>query len=308
MQVDKPQTWRLPNRDLIYGDRTIVIGILNVTPDSFSDGGLYFDFKLAIKRAEKMLEEGADIIDVGGESTRPGADRVTEAEELRRVVPIVRELTAGSDTIVSIDTTKAAVASACVAAGARVINDISGLRFDPLIGKVAADAGAGLVLMHSRGTPQTMHNLEAVDDVQRDIVGGLRQSISSALVAGVKPESLVIDPGIGFGKSFEQNVWVLANLSTIAEQFPGYPLLVGTSRKRFVGRLLGEIPVDDRLIGTMATVAVSILNGAKMVRVHDVKAAVQTCRVVDALNRGASRSKAEANSAEGNSWRDSICS
>jgi dihydropteroate synthase len=275
--------WKLARRSLPLGVRTLVMGVLNVTPDSFSDGGRFGDAGRAAARAEEMVEEGADLIDVGGESTRPGGAPVSAGEEMRRVIPVVETLAGRVSVPLSVDTTKSEVARAALAAGAEIVNDISGLRFDPALADEAARAGAGLVLMHSRGTVNSLHTLPPVADIMAEVSGGLRRSIAEAGRRGVRRESLALDPGIGFGKSFEQNLLLLARLDDLAAAFPGFPLLVGTSRKSFIGRLLGDAPPAGRLHGTMATVAVAILRGAHLVRVHDVRAAVETARVTDAV-------------------------
>jgi len=277
--------WKLARRSLIIGERTLVMGVLNVTPDSFSDGGLFFDAPRAVARAEEMVAEGADILDIGGESTRPGGLRVPAAEEVRRVVPVIEAVAPKISISVSIDTTKAEVARAALDAGAEIINDISGLRFEPHLADEAARARAGLVLMHSRGTPETMHKLEPVADVLADVIGSLRESIAVAERRGVRRESIVIDPGIGFSKSAEQNIELIAKLDKLADEFADFLLLVGTSRKRFIGALLGDVPVDERIHGTMATVTAAVLRGAHIIRVHDVQAAVQTVRVADAIKQ-----------------------
>jgi len=285
MEISKIHQWKLARRTLALGGRTFVMGILNVTPDSFSDGGQFYDFERAIARAGEMLNEGADIIDVGGESTRPGgAASVTAEEELRRVVPVVEGVLAQlPHALISVDTTKAEVARAALAAGAEIINDISALRFDERIADEVARYGAGLVLMHSRGTPATLHRLPPVADILPEVSESLRRSIKLAEQRGVSRHSIAIDPGIGFGKSQEQNLELLARLDELAAEFAEYPLLVGTSRKSFIGRLLGDAPVAERLHGTMATVTAAILGGAHIVRVHDVRAAVETVRVADAI-------------------------
>ena len=287
------QNWHIGgNRTLRIGERTLVMGVLNVTPDSFSDGGAFFSFESAIAHAEQMIAEGADIIDVGGESTRPGgAAIVTAEEEIDRVVPIIKLLAGRSSVPISIDTTKSEVARAAVDAGAAIINDISALRFDFLIADEAAKSGAGLVLMHSRGTPATMHRLPPVADIISEVTSSLRASIAMAERRGVKRESIVIDPGIGFGKSQEQNIELIAKLDQIIAAFPDFPLLIGTSRKSFIGRILADAdgnpaPVEERLHGTMASTTAAVLKGAHIVRVHDVRAAVQTARVCDAINPG----------------------
>ncbi len=277
--------WRIARRTLLYGERTLVMGVLNVTPDSFSDGGRFSSTEHALSRAEEMIAEGADIIDIGGESTRPGAETVSAEEEMLRVVPVIEELSKSSVVPVSVDTTKAMVARAALSAGAEIINDISALRFEPSLADVAARAQAGLVLMHSRGTSGTMHGLTPVADIMAEVKDSLRQSIAEAERRGVAPECVAIDPGIGFGKSLEQNVELIARLDELAQAFATFPILVGTSRKSFLGHLLEGAPVEERLHGTMATVAAAVLRGAHIVRVHDVKAAVETVRVVDAIKK-----------------------
>ena len=269
------------------GQRTLIMGILNVTPDSFSDGGQFFTLDNALAHAEQMISEGADIIDVGGESTRPGRpgdEPVSAEEEIRRVVPVIEALAARTDTPISVDTTKSEVARAALDAGAAIVNDISALRFDFYVADAAARAGAGLVLMHSRGTPATMHRLPPVADIMLEVTHSLRASVNMAERRRVKRESIVIDPGIGFGKSQEQNLELIAKLDQLIAAFPDYPLLIGTSRKSFIGRILADesgtpAPAADRLHGTMATITAAILRGAHIVRVHDVKAAAETIRV-----------------------------
>src|SRR3954468_2809902 len=221
------QVWKLARRALPFGDRTLVMGILNVTPDSFSDGGQFLSFDRAVVHAQTMIEEGADIIDIGGESTRPGSEFVSETEELRRVIPIIEKL-ARESVLISIDTTKTSVANAALAAGAEIVNDISGLRFEPSLAGAAARAGAGLVLMHSRGTPKDMQQLPPAENILSDVVSGLRQSISIAQEHGVARQSIAIDPGIGFGKTFEQNFELIAKLGKLAREFADLPLMIGT--------------------------------------------------------------------------------
>lgn len=259
------------------------MGVLNVTPDSFSDGGQFFSFDKAIAHAEQMISEGADIIDVGGESTRPGSEFVSEDEELRRVIPVIERL--ASSIPISIDTTKASVARAALQSGAEIVNDISGLRFEPAIADEAARAGAGLILMHSRGTPKTMQQLPRVDDIVSEVIGGLRESIAIAAQRGVARQSIAIDPGLGFGMSGAQNVEVIARLSEIVSEFADLPLMIGPSRKSFLGKLLDGAPAGRRLSGTIASVTASVMNGAHIVRVHDVKATVEAVRVADAITQ-----------------------
>ncbi len=276
--------WKLARRSLPYGERTLVMGVLNVTPDSFSDGGEFYSLDRAVAHGLQMIAEGADIIDLGGESTRPGSAFVSEEEELQRVIPVIEKLAAQTSVPISIDTTKPPVARAAIEAGAEIINDISALRFDPLIADEAARAGAGLVLMHSRGTPKTMQQLAPVDDIMSEVIDGLRESLIIAQQHGVAADSVAIDPGIGFGKTAEQNFELIAKLDQLASAFSEFPLLIGTSRKSFIGKLLDGAPADKRLYGTIATVAASVLKGAHIVRVHDVKAAVEAIKVADAIN------------------------
>jgi dihydropteroate synthase len=276
-------------RTLLIGERKLVMGVLNVTPDSFSDGGAFFSPESALAHAEQMIDEGADIIDVGGESTRPGgAAIVSPEEELKRVLPVVAQLAKRSTVPISIDTTKAVVARAALDAGAAIVNDISALRFDSQIADEVAKSGAGLVLMHSRGTPGALHGLPPVADIIEEVTNNLRSSIAMAEQRGVKRESIVIDPGIGFGKSQEQNIELIAKLDQLIASFPDFPLLIGTSRKSFIGRILADnngklVPVEQRLHGSMASLTAAVLKGAHIVRVHDVKEAVDLVRVVDAI-------------------------
>lgn len=280
--------WHIRDRVLPIGERTLIMGILNVTPDSFSDGNEFLSFEKAIAHAEQMIAEGADIIDVGGESTRPGAGVVSPEEEIQRVVPVVEELAKRTNVPISVDTTKSLVARAALNAGAHIINDISALRFDFHIADEVAKFEAGLLLMHSRGTPATMHKLPPVADIMDEVKRSLRASIAMAERRGVKRESIVIDPGIGFGKSQAQNIELIAKLDQLAAAFPDFPILIGTSRKSFIGRILADedgepAPVEDRLHGTMATITAAVLNGAQIVRVHDVKATIETVRLAEAV-------------------------
>jgi dihydropteroate synthase len=277
------RVWKTSKRELPVGERTLVMGILNVTPDSFSDGGRFFERTRAIEQAIRMIEEGADILDVGGESTRPGSAVVDAEEEMRRVAPVIEAIASKLSVPISVDTTKARVARVALEAGAEIVNDISGLRFDPALADEAAQAGAGLVLMHSRGTHESMHRLAPVADILGEVTESLRRSVAEAEQRGVAPQAIVLDPGIGFSKTPEQNVELLARLDALVESFAQFPLLVGTSRKSFIGRLLDGAPPGERLHGTMATVAASVLKGAHIVRVHDVRAAVETVRVADAI-------------------------
>ncbi len=280
--------WHIAGHSLPIGRRTLVMGILNVTPDSFSDGNLFLSPEKALEHAEQMIAEGADIIDVGGESTRPGAALVSADEEMQRVLPVISELARRTSIPISIDTTKAEVARAALDAGAAIVNDISALRFDFHIADEVAKRGAGLVLMHSRGTPATMQRLPPVADVMKEVTSSLQSSIAMAERRGVKRESIVIDPGIGFGKTAEQNVELIGKLDQLAAAFPEFPIMIGTSRKSFIGHLLKDengnpAATEDRLHGTMASITAAILKGAHIVRVHDVKATVETVRIADAV-------------------------
>lgn len=257
----------------------VVMGILNVTPDSFSDGGRFASIDAALKRAEQMIAEGAGILDVGGESTRPGCSRVSSGEEISRVVPIIKAMTDRFDTPVSIDTSKSEVAAASVEVGAELINDISGLRWEPSIAAIAAASGAGLILMHSRGSFETMHSQPPVDDIVAEVRSGLALSIQAAREAGVIDRQIALDIGIGFGKTFEQNLELLAKLDRITDEFESYPVLVGTSRKSFIGKILDNAPPSERLGGSLASAIIAVMRGARLLRVHDVKETVAALRV-----------------------------
>jgi len=237
----------------------------------------------ALRRAEEIVSEGADIIDIGGESTRPESERVSVDEEIRRVVPVIEGITRRFDTPVSVDTTKSEVASAAVEAGAEIINDISGLRFDAAVADIAAHRGTGLVLMHSRGTFETMHKQEPVADILADVSADFHRSISLAKSRGVPPENIALDIGVGFGKTLEQNLELIVKLDRLIQEFPEYPMLVGTSRKSFIGKILGDVPADERLAGSLVTAAIAVQNGAKIVRVHDVKETVEAVKVMNAM-------------------------
>lgn len=255
-------------------DKTLLMGVLNVTPDSFSDGGLWFDRDAAIAHALEMVDQGADIIDIGGESTRPGADAVAEAEEMRRVLPVVEAVASKADVPISIDTRKASVARAAVEAGASIVNDTGGEDADREMGTVAVQTGAAVVFMHSRGTPATMRSLTQYDDVVSDVGAFLKERASRLESSGVARDSIVLDPGFGFAKTATQNLELLDRLDEIVAL--GYPVLAGTSRKSFIGAVL-DLPETQRLEGTAATVAWAIARGAHVVRVHDVP---QMSRVV----------------------------
>jgi dihydropteroate synthase len=281
--------FRIPHSAI--GPRTLIMGIINVTPDSFSGDGVGDDVEAAVAQGARMVAEGADILDVGGQSTRPGSDPVSMEEELRRVVPVIERLISAHGSIdISIDTNRASVAEAAIGAGASIINDISGLRDDPEIADVAARHGTGLVLMHIQGTPRTMQANPHYDDLLGEVIAYLRAGVERAVMSGVPLERIWVDPGIGFGKTIDHNLELLRRLGEL--RVLGCPILVGSSRKSFIGRILaplngGEpLPPQARVIGTGATVAVSIANGADVVRVHDVAHAVQVARVTDAIVRG----------------------
>ncbi len=276
---------QLRSGELILGDRTLAMGVLNVTPDSFSDGGRFLEAALAIEHALSMESDGADLLDIGGESTRPGSAGTSAKEQLARVLPVLKGLRGVLKIPISIDTQKAEVAEATLDAGAQIINDISGLKNDPRIAEVAARHRVPLILMHMRGNPRTMQKEPFSPDVLKDVLQGLRKSASVARKAGVAKSQIILDPGIGFGKSFSQNYELLQKLPQLAKL--GYPLLVGTSRKGFLGASLARgghpAPPEERIWGTAATVTASILHGAHIVRVHDVAEMVQVARVADCL-------------------------
>jgi dihydropteroate synthase len=271
------------SRRRIELEHVLIMAILNVTPDSFSDGGEITDVNDALRQAERFITGGADIIDVGGESSRPGSARVPVDEETRRVVPVIEAIAKHFDIPISIDTSKSQVAERAVAAGAEIINDISGLRFDEKIGHVAATNKTGLVLMHSRGDFGTLHSQPEVIDIMREVSLGLRLSIGQAQISGVEDAYIALDVGIGFGKTPEQNLELIAKLDRLTAEFPDYPMLVGTSRKSFIGKLLNDALVNERLTGSLATTAIAIWNGAKIVRVHDVKETAETVKIIKAL-------------------------
>ncbi|MCW5956275.1 MAG: dihydropteroate synthase [Pyrinomonadaceae bacterium] len=271
--------WKTSRREISL-DVPLVMGILNVTPDSFSDGGRYADINAALKRVDEMIAEGADVIDIGGESTRPGSTRVSADDEISRVVPVIEAISKRLDVPVSIDTSKSAVANAAVDAGAEIINDISGLRFDEAIAEVAARHKTGLVLMHSRGEFETMHSQPPVEDIITEVEKDLRRSISAAAAAGVAGEQIALDIGLGFGKTLDQNLKLIAQLDRLVKEFPGFPILVGASRKSFLGKLLGKDDPKERLSGSLASAAIAVWNGAKILRVHDVAATVDAVKIV----------------------------
>jgi dihydropteroate synthase len=279
--------WNIGSRVIELGRRTLIMGIVNVTPDSFSDGGLHIDAEKAVLRGEQLLDEGATIIDVGGESTRPGvSEPVSEEEERRRVLPVIRDLKRRRpDAVVSVDTYKAGVARAAVELGAEVVNDVSGFRWDAKMAKTLAELKVGAVLMHTRGRPEEWRTLPPIGDPALIVKRELRQWAETATLAGIKRDHLVLDPGFGFGKRFEENYPLLAHFGEL--QGMGFPLLAGVSRKSFIGRMLAhdgkDAEVGERLYGTLAAEAGLILKGAHIIRTHEVRFAVQAARVADAM-------------------------
>jgi dihydropteroate synthase len=276
---------KLRSRTLMLGERTLVMGVLNVTPDSFSDGGNYLSQKKAVAHALQMERDGADLIDIGAESTRPGSLAISAEEEWSRLAPVLAALRTRLKIPFSIDTRKSEIAVKAIECGAEMINDVSGLQHDPRIADVAARLRVPLVLMHMRGEPQTMQQQPFARNVVKDVLRGLRESLAAARSAGVANSLILVDPGIGFGKSYAQNFELLAKLPELAKL--GFPLLVGTSRKGFIGKTLEQdgqtAPAEVRIWGTAATVTASILHGAHIVRVHDVAEMARMARVADCL-------------------------
>jgi dihydropteroate synthase len=283
--VERPHhALRLPSgRSLSAAERPLIMGILNVTPDSFSDGGSFLGLSQAVEHARAMCDEGADILDVGGESTRPGSDPVPAEEELRRVIPVIKELTAETAVPISIDTQKAEVAAAALDSGAQIINDVSALRTDPAMAPLAARTGAPVVLMHMLGRPRTMQRDPTYRDVVGEVTAWLRGRMEAAVEAGIAEEQIVVDPGFGFGKDLRHNLELLRRLDALHSL--GRMTMVGTSRKAMLGRILGS-PEGERLHGTLATVACAVMAGCHMVRVHDVRPALEVVKVCEAVRRG----------------------
>ncbi len=294
--------WKIGSRVLELGRRTLIMGIVNVTPDSFSDGGLYVDASKAVAFAERLLDQGAAIIDVGGESTRPGAvvaggaksapnapGSVGEEEERRRVLPVIRDLKKRRpQAVISVDTYKASVARAAVEEGAEIVNDISGFRWDPKMAKTLAELKVGAILMHTRGRPEEWQQLPPIGDPVLLVKRELRQFAEAATLAGIKRDHLVLDPGFGFGKSFEENYPLLAHFAELQQM--GFPLLAGVSRKSFLGRALArdgkDAPVEERVHGTLAAESILILKGAHIIRTHEVRLAAEAAQLADAIVAG----------------------
>ena len=274
---------KIRDKEFDLSQRTFIIGILNITPDSFYDGGRFSNVDEAVRQGIKMAEEGADIIDIGGESTRPGSEPISLEEELSRVIPVIERLSQEIKTPLSIDTYKSIVAKKALDSGASMINDISALRFDPEMKKIPAEYEVPIVLMHIKGTPKNMQENPYYDDVMKEISFYLKESITIAKDSGIKEDKIIIDPGIGFGKRLEDNLDILKNLSMLKSL--GKPILVGPSRKSFIGKVL-DLPPEERLEGSLGALAVAILNGANLVRVHDVKESSRVAKLVDAIKRG----------------------
>ncbi len=275
-----PVLWQCGDQTLDLSTRTFIMGVLNTTPDSFSDGGRYNSIDSAVERAVQMQQEGADIIDIGGESTRPGAEPLSADEELDRVLPVIKKCRALLNIPISIDTYKAKVAEVALQAGAVIVNDISGCRFDPQMPEIVQKYNAGLVIMHIKGEPRNMQVNPHYDDLISEIRNFFQKSIKLAQAAGVTEEQIVLDPGIGFGKRLKDNFQIIRELRIFSRL--ERPILVGPSRKSFIGRVL-DLPPEDRLEGTLASVAASILNGAHIVRVHDIKETIRAAVIADAI-------------------------
>lgn len=282
--------WAFPDGTALnWGDRTYLMGVLNVTPDSFSDGGDFYTPQKAVMQAQQLVASGADMLDIGGQSTRPTAEEVSLTDELRRVIPVIEALRRGTpstpalSTPISIDTTKAAVARAAVEAGANLVNDISGATFDSAMLSTVAELGVPIVLMHLRGTPKTMQQCTQYDDLMGEIYEFLARRIDAAIASGIPPSHIAIDPGIGFAKTAEQNLIILRTLAKLKPL--GCPILVGTSRKSFIGHILNQPDPKQRVWGTAATCYAAIAGGADILRVHDVEPMRDVCRVADAILR-----------------------
>lgn len=276
--------WRAGRHEFRFPRRTLVMGVLNVTPDSFSDGGRFFSIEAALERAGKLLLEGADLLDVGGESTRPGAASVPADEEIRRIVPVIERLAAQGGTPISVDTQKPEVAHAALLAGASIVNDIAANRADDAMARVVAEFGAGYVAMHMQGTPQTMQQSPAYSDVVGEVDNFFAERLAMLERLGVRREQVVLDPGIGFGKTLEHNLRLLAALPRFARQ--GRPVLLGVSRKSFLGKLTGTENPAERLPGALTCAALAVRDGVQLLRVHDVRETVQAVRVAEAIEAG----------------------
>ncbi len=278
--MTKEYIFQVNGKDFTLGLRTWIMGVLNVTPDSFSDGNQYFDKDVAIKKGLCLVEEGSDIIDVGGESTRPGSEPIPVEEEILRTIPVIAALRKRTDVLISIDTTKSEVAKAALDAGADIINDISALRFDSRMASLVTEEEVPVVLMHMKGTPQTMQVKPSYEDALLEIKTFLKESIEGAVASGIKRERIIIDPGIGFGKRLKDNLTLINNLHVLEDL--NQPILIGVSRKSFIGTILGS-PPQERLEGTIASAILSVIHGAHILRVHDVASVKRAVRVAEAI-------------------------
>lgn len=267
-------------RDYTLGQRTWIMGVLNITPDSFSDGGLFYDKAKAVERGLELAEEGADIIDIGGESTKPGSESITDEEELRRILPVIRALRKRIDALISVDTMKSEVARAALEEGADIVNDISAFSHDPKMPSLLARTNAPVILMHMKGTPKTMQDNPFYEDVLAEVKSFLKEKIQLAQAQGIKKERIIIDPGIGFGKRFKDNLVLINNLRSFEEL--DRPILIGTSRKSFIGKILNSAP-QERLEGTIASAVLSIIRGAHILRVHDVASVKRAVLVAETI-------------------------
>ena len=276
----KEYIFQVNGKEFTLGPKTWIMGVLNVTPDSFSDGGQYLDKDKAVKRGLRLIEEGSDIIDIGGESTRPGSEPIPAEEEIRRVIPVIKSLREKTEALISVDTTKSEVARAALDAGADIINDISSLRFDPGMAPLAAEKGVPVILMHMKGMPKTMQVNPCYEDVLQEVRSFLQERIHEAQAAGIKRERIVIDPGIGFGKRLEDNLALINKLHVLGEL--DRPILIGTSRKSFIGNIL-DLPPQERLEGSIASSILSMAHGAHILRVHDVAAIKRAVLVAEAI-------------------------
>jgi len=274
--------WQIRDRKLEL-NRPLVMAVLNLTPDSFSDGGLIIGVDGALRAAEKFIQEGADILDIGGESSRPGSTAVGVEEEIRRVIPAIEAIAARVDFPISVDTYKSAVAKAALDAGANIINNISAFRFDTKLAAVVGAAKAGSILMHSRGTFDSLHTAEPATDIFKDVAADFRRALTIARKASIPDEAIALDIGIGFGKTLEQNLALINGVGRLKQEFPKFPLVIGTSRKSFIGKILSAAPTDQRLEGSLVTAAIAVYNGANIVRAHDVKATSAAVKMVDAI-------------------------
>ena len=279
---DRLNFWQIGSRKVSL-ERTLVMGILNLTPDSFSDGGEIVTVDDALRRAEQMIADGTDIIDIGGESTRPGSKPVRAEDEIERVVPAIEEIAKRLETPISIDTTKAQVAKAALDAGAEIVNDISAFRFDAAMPAVVAWYKCGVVLMHSRGQFETMHSSTPADDIFEDVVSDFSRALTVSRDAAIADEAIAFDVGIGFGKTLEQNLELINGIDRLRREFKEFPFVIGTSRKSFLGKILGGAAVGERLEGSIVTAAIAAYNGVSIVRTHDIKETSAALKIVDAL-------------------------